>query len=438
MSLPTKRLTVTLTEHNLLKPGLDLLANGLATAKLGSFPHRHPWHRIDLVASDVYRDQEFDAEMSARIISARRKLWDQTQSRKVYLDALELAALAFALRLSRSKKLVDITEAVSTEIGLLTSKLETYRKRAKRSAIAESRSVLEYGAIVERWCQNVAWLQYHTLYTKVPKNMERWRSQRWRQQRQQITQAIKIALTESFYETPNDKQITRIVTLLTTSLRRCRYAVGLIDLLRDPRAHTDYLVKFVVKRLEPKRLPGAPVPAWQTMSDRADKFREHETRTRGRDVFPCDAVSDTTVAEEQKHQVAQPLKVKTPRPFTHHRQHLTGETLIEAMVAWLSQEEIMKFNLTREICEQARYQIIHGHLDQYRVEKLAATSFNGVVQELRPTDEVTDAPDIISAYAGWMLGVLLALRQHPGWIYGAIETIGTRAVQREQQARNAA
>ena len=98
----------------------------------------------------------------------------------------------------------------------------------------------------------------------------------------------------------------------------------------------------------------------------------------------------------------------------------------------------MNFNLTREICEQARYQILHGHLDQYRVDKLAATSFNGVVQELRPTNEVTDVPDVISAYAGWLLGILLALRQHPGWIYGAIETIGARAVQKEQQARNEA
>ena len=106
------------------------------------------------------------------------------------------------------------------------------------------------------------------------------------------------------------------------------------------------------------------------------------------------------------------------------------------MVAWLFQEVTMSFNLTREICEQARYQILHGHLDQYRVEKLTATSFNGVVQELRPTDTVTDVPDVISAYAEWLLGILLALRQHPAWIYGAIETIGTRAVQREQQARN--
>src|SRR5258705_13743296 len=56
MSLPTQRLSITPTEYLPLKPGLDVLANGLANAKAGHFPHRDPWDRIDYVASDVYRD----------------------------------------------------------------------------------------------------------------------------------------------------------------------------------------------------------------------------------------------------------------------------------------------------------------------------------------------------------------------------------------------
>jgi hypothetical protein len=55
MSLPTTRLTITVAEYRLLKQGLDVLACGLAETKLGLYPHRHPWDRIDLVASDVYR-----------------------------------------------------------------------------------------------------------------------------------------------------------------------------------------------------------------------------------------------------------------------------------------------------------------------------------------------------------------------------------------------
>ena len=79
MSLPTQRLTITSTECLLLKPGLDVLANGLASAKLGAFPHRHHSHGIDYVASDVHRDQEFDAEMSTLIITVRGKLRDHAK-----------------------------------------------------------------------------------------------------------------------------------------------------------------------------------------------------------------------------------------------------------------------------------------------------------------------------------------------------------------------
>lgn len=62
------------------------------------FPHRHPWHRIDLHASDVYRDQAFDGAMAARMVSVRKKLWNFTTSRKLRLDALEISAAALALR----------------------------------------------------------------------------------------------------------------------------------------------------------------------------------------------------------------------------------------------------------------------------------------------------------------------------------------------------
>lgn len=92
----------------------------------------------------------------------------------------------------------------------------------------------------------------------------------------------------------------------------------------------------------------------------------------------------------------------------------------------------MRFDFTREVCELVRDQVLNRQLDQYRVEGLAATSFNGVVEELRPAEFPDYAPDLISAYAGWLAGILLALRQHPGWIYGAIEKIGARAIQMQQ------
>jgi hypothetical protein len=432
MSLPTQRLTITPTECLLLKPGLDVLANGLASAKLGAFPHRHRWHGIDYVASNVYRDQEFDAEMAARIIRVRGKLWDLTQSGKIRIDAFELSALALAVRLSRAQKLVDGTESVSSEITLLQAKIEIYRRRAGRSAITKIGRVA-YQSAAQRWRRFVAWLRYNTLYISLPKRGEARRATLWREQRLQLTELINRVLAERFLEAPSDGEMAKIVTLATRSLRRGRHPVGLRELLRAPQAHTDFLAGFVEKRVELKRLPGAPVPAWQAASDRADRFREYQERNRGKVVEPSSISPDKIIKEEQDHQVTMPPKVKTPRRYTHERQVLTSEILVNAMAEWLYKNVTMKFNFTTEVCRQARFQIAQGLLDPYRI-KTAATSFNGLMKELRPVEFSDDSAILISEIAGWLLGCLLATGQQPGWMYEAFGVAGNRAKRMEEKS----
>jgi hypothetical protein len=431
MSLPKQRMTITLAEHRLLKPGLDVLANGLADTKSGHFPYRHPWHLIDSVASDVYRSQAYYDEMAARIICVRGKLWDLTQSRKISIDAFELLALALALRLSRSQKLVDATNATSAEIGLLQLKIELYRKRAKRSAIARI-GRLEYQSAAEHWRRFVGWLRYNILYVNVPKRGESRPATLWREQRRQLTELINKSLAERFFEAPSDVEMVRIVT---RSLRRGRHPVSLRDLLRAPQAPTDFLAGFVEKRVELKRLPGAPIPAWQAVSDRADRFKEYQERIRGKIVEPSNTNPDKIITEEQNHQITTPPKVKAPRRYTHKRQALTSEILVNAMAEWLYQNVTMKFDFTIGVCEQARFQIMHGLLDQYRV-KTAATSFNSLMKELRPVEFSDDSGILISEIAGWLLGCLLATGQKRGWLYWAFGAAGDRAKRMQEKARD--
>jgi hypothetical protein len=126
--------------------------------------------------------------------------------------------------------------------------------------------------------------------------------------------------------------------------------------------------------VELKLLPGAPVPEWQAMSDRGDKFREFREKHLG-------TISTSLSADSNK------------------------------------------------ISANGRL------LDQYRI-KTVATSFNGVVRELCPADLLTgDIPSIVNLYAGWMLRILLALRQQPGWMYQAIGTIGGEAMKLAEKAR---
>jgi hypothetical protein len=433
MRLPAQRLTITPAEYKLLKPGLDVLTNGLAGAKAGHFPHRHPWHLIDWVASDVYRSQAYADEMAVRMIRVRRKLWDLIQSRKIRIDAFELSALALALRLLRVQKLSDVTQSISTEIRLLQFKIELYRKRAKRAAIVKI-GRFEYQSAAERWRRFVAWLRYNSLYLRLPERGEARSATLWREQRRQLTELINRTLAERFLETPSDVEMVRIVTLATRSLRRGRHLVSLRELLRAPQAHTDFLARFVEKRIELKRLPGAPVPAWQAVSDRADRFKEYQERNRGKVVEPSCISPNKIIKEELDHKVTMPPKVKTPRRYTHERQFLTSELLVNAMTEWLYRNVTMKFNFTTEVCKQARFQITHGFLDAYRVNT-AATSFNGLMKELRPVEFSDDSGIPISEIAGWLLGCLLATGQQPGWMYEAFGVAGNRAKRMEEKAR---
>jgi hypothetical protein len=209
---------------------------------------------------------------------------------------------------------------------------------------------------------------------------------------------------------------------------------GLRELLQSPQEHTDFLFCFVEKRLELKRLPGAPVPAWQAASDRGDKFREYQELTRGKAAIPLYVSSDEIIAAVHEHVVTKPPEVKVSRRYTHNRQPLTAEILLDAMTAWLYQEVTMKFNFTTEVCEHARVQIGYGFLEQYRV-KTAATSFNGLMKELRPTEFSDDAGIFISELAGWLLQCLVAIGHKPEWMYWAFGAAGSRARQMEEKAR---
>jgi hypothetical protein len=210
--------------------------------------------------------------------------------------------------------------------------------------------------------------------------------------------------------------------------------VGLIDFLRAPEKHTEYLIDFATKCVDLKRLPGAPVPAWQGASDRGDRIEEYRAKIQDKGLVAIadDTRSDPTSVEDQKPTL--PVRVKPPCPFTHNRQRLTEEVVIDRMAKLLFDEVTVPFTLTAEVCMQAQYQILHGNLDQYRVDDLSSTSLNGVIEELRPTQPVEGLFDITNSNAGWLLRIMLALRQKPAWMYGAIERIGAQSIQMARQA----
>jgi len=433
MTLPKQRMTMTLAESLLPRPGLDILVAGLADAKLESFPHRHPFDRIDFVASNVYPNQAYDDQMAARVVSARNKLWDLSQSRKIRLGPFELAAAAFALRLWKAHEPSSTTEAVSAGVKLLEAKIERYRRRAKSAAVKlVGKSVYEGSA--QRWREFQAWSRYNLLYFRLPDRGKPRRANFWREQRQELTVAIKAALEKGFFEVPSDAEIAKIVTLATRSLRRGRHSVSLRELLQTPQDHTDFLVGFVEKRLELKPLPNAPVPPWKAASDRADIFRACRERRAQAAPIPSSVNPHESASGEEERSAATLLKAVTINGYTHKGKAMTAESLCDAMAEWLYRTVTVRFDLTREVCEQAQFLIQHGAVDGYR-GTTTATSFDGLIEELRPADVDTDLPSFINTHAEWLLKVLLALRQKPGWMYAALGAAWVRAGHLEEKAR---
>jgi hypothetical protein len=198
---PKVRLTINPAEGLLLMPGLNTVANGLAVAKLGAFPHRHPYDRVDLVASGVYEDRAYDDEMAGRFLALRNKVRDIPQSRKIRFDSVDLAVAGFALRLWKAHKPSDATEGSSDAVKRLQKKLEKYRLRAKRAAIRKF-AKSSYQETTKRWRRFVAWAKYNLLYFKVPSRRQPFWSILWRIQRQQLTLAFATALTGRFFEVP--------------------------------------------------------------------------------------------------------------------------------------------------------------------------------------------------------------------------------------------
>jgi hypothetical protein len=98
MSMPKQRLTIAPSESQLILPSLGVVVSGMAAGSCGYFPHRNPWHNVDLAASNVYRHRLFDIAMATRIQGLYAKLRGLSHSRKLRFDPFDLAAIAFALR----------------------------------------------------------------------------------------------------------------------------------------------------------------------------------------------------------------------------------------------------------------------------------------------------------------------------------------------------
>jgi hypothetical protein len=269
-------------------------------------------------------------------------------------------------------------------------------------------------------------------YFHLPNNQQPRRARFWREQRQQLALAITAALREHFREISSDAEMTRVVTLLSRSLRRGRHLRSLREVLKNPQAHTNFLVEFVEKRLVLKTLPGAPISAWQAYFDRADKFNAFKDQPPS--AIACrPAVHESAPATAEQEQAIQTPDEASDVLSCERKIIVSNESIVDELAPWFNNDVTPGFE--RPVVEQAQFLIKHNLHEQYR-RQTTATTIRGLIEELRPVEHPQLAEEPINEYVAWVLGCLLAVRSDRSAIYDGVSFGFGRALAMREGRQN--
>jgi hypothetical protein len=285
MTFLETRISITQAERALLMPRLIALANGLANASNGVYPHRHALDRIDPEGSNIYNDQCYELWMANRVHHVKDDLRDSTSTRKPYFDVFEVSTAALALRVSGTLARQAGSTLPAKEMKALSKKLELHRKRAQRLAIGKV-GKQAFAELAKRWRLHLAWVRYNLLRFKVAK-LAAWNNKPlMREQRACLVTMIKRSLAEHLCNALPAEEVARMALLANNALRRGRMTMTLRELLNAGRAGRDLLFAFVDKRVELVPLSGLKVETGRLMMERASRFEDF-IKGKKIDVAPC-------------------------------------------------------------------------------------------------------------------------------------------------------
>ena len=213
MSQSTVEIHLSARERRRLLPGLEHLVNGLGSfIYLGSTPNANPSELIHLRPPAIHEDRQFDLEFSEWVLYVRNQVKWPTQSCKFHFTEVEFSILALAARVTRR-----LRKASSRASRPLQDKLETFRKRAKRAAIAEL-GEQEYKETTLKWRHFLSWMRFYLLCFRMPLPPGTVKMI-WRDQRSQLAVLIKNAISEMSDALVPDSTICWLAGLLKAELR---------------------------------------------------------------------------------------------------------------------------------------------------------------------------------------------------------------------------
>jgi hypothetical protein len=224
-------------------PVLEKVLNGVATERA----RKHYAGVVSPFARPVYNQRLFDEEIFQIILSCRNKLKQIGHSRKLRLNCFELAALALALRVNLKEKSLPQELRLAHCIACLSRKLESLRKRGKRSWIRKHGTDSFRDASL-RWKRFVAWLRFEILAPHQRRLMPVKGPDLLAREQREYMRSLARSIANAGADT---KQMQHLADLARLEVRRGRHPFTMRELLADMLKAEQFLVVFILKRKGP-------------------------------------------------------------------------------------------------------------------------------------------------------------------------------------------
>ncbi len=245
--LPAASLRLRDFQLGAIRPGLQLIVARLRYyEKSGGLPYQRPQSFSQL----AHDSGTYDADLALLLESLARKIAVGRKSRRLRLNAFELAACILGARITRQQAQhghIECQGASAQRCRRLVALLEKYRKRAKRLAEG-ARGSAAWKESSSHWREFVLWLRLHLLHCSCGRPVFPG-SRRWnRTVIDALEQRVRRGLAGAGLCAPEPAVLRRYIRMLLRYIRRDRTEFGVRSLLVNRDWAQPFLAQFVEKR----------------------------------------------------------------------------------------------------------------------------------------------------------------------------------------------
>ena len=427
--IKTTRFRLAAHEAIVLRDVSSMLAGRLELAMHGHAPHRHPWDRVDLIASDVYKEREFYEDLASIVLSCRDKLNHLGGSRKVRANIWQLSTMQLALRFAVREKYVTLP---AKWLARLTRKLDLHWTRAKRAAVKQLGDS-QYHATAERWERFLGWLRFYLLYDRVPRKRAGTLKMTWRWQFSEILKLARQAIEKCSEVVLPEEVLRKVVRLAVDNMRRRdRPGISVMTAIRNPAEGERFLFHFISRRINLQPLKYEYLVS--VMRNEIDHLPRLPNQRPAQSSIGAGAHGISNALGTMRSAQTVPA---TDRELQFEQLKCLSEDRLSTIVGEWFRANFHPDSWER-IAEQAKLQITFFPPRMFPYT-LPARTVDGIISNSRPPfgsdDEPGEGLDELNYGANWLVAWLLLLTSNPSPIYRIIGKGLAAAKEAEEKAR---